>query len=372
MIPVVVLRGKNLNLTLASIKFSYWGSSTNTEITVVDTWEEVFLKYQTGLVLFVKSGTVFTDFVEFSNKINQYPHQGLIGHLVHKDGSCYLDDQCFLLDIEKFTSDDFLIEPHTMVNVVRSNQNIHHDYTPLWVKKDIGEHSQQGQFGTKLLDKHLRTNKVAVNWNHKFRNIKKFLYNDILVTEYLQTQKKYISMCQNQLWLLNNEPIILFNQDTFTGPASGLFWIFNFACTTTKTFDIVDISKPQLELAKNIWKNWNGLDYGNFVAYNIDTKLNFQVDDTSLSKVDFLKLKNRNRLANYLQSKFDALCPVDDFVEKWQQAKLTKRITFKNGDLLDYPLNGKVWASNISNFKYTLLTHSYEKVEEFAKWTETV
>jgi hypothetical protein len=376
MIPVVVLAGPYANLTLASLKFSYWGKSNQADIRIVDTWVNGFNQFHNGLVLFVKAGTVFTDFIDFIDKLKNYPHNGLIGHLVAENNNYYLDDQCFLLDVEKFSAADFSTNVHNMVNIERSESNIHHDYTPLWIRRKDGEHLQHGNFfGTRLIDRQLRSGKIAVNWKQHLRENKKVIYNQSAAEIYLASQLDYLNLAKNQLWLLNNEPIFIEDHESFIGPASGLFWIFNAAFSKATVFDIVDISLPQINLAKILWETWDGINYGTFVANNIDLRLHYQLDDPNLSEIEKLKLKRKDRLAKYLQDRFDQLCPDKHFESQWKRAKLTKTLKFYNIDLLDYikspiSIGTKVWKSNVDDYKYTLLMHEYEKIKEFLHWIE--
>ena len=137
---IIIKDGPLVNQTLSTVKFDQHGTPVNKQFIVCDTWTEGFLKakvlrYQFGL--FVDSGTIFDDIVKFIDKIAKYPHQGLIGHIVdplNADKFFYLNEQCFFLDLEKFTVDDFAISDFVTSFPQRSDRNIHANYTPLWLK----------------------------------------------------------------------------------------------------------------------------------------------------------------------------------------------------------------------------------------------
>ena len=107
MYAIVILKDKYFNFTYASVRFGPYGNPTKYPIIVCQTWKEGFdeaKKQNHTRVMFCKSGTVFNDIDNFVEQIDNYPHQGLIGHIIDplvENEFFSLHPQCFLLDINK-------------------------------------------------------------------------------------------------------------------------------------------------------------------------------------------------------------------------------------------------------------------------------
>ena len=93
-IVFVIIGQIHKNITLTSIMFDYYGTDTKQCIIEADTWEEGYIRAtRTGSThaVFVSSGTVFTDVIKFLEKLNKYPHYGLVGHIVDpKNDNAYI------------------------------------------------------------------------------------------------------------------------------------------------------------------------------------------------------------------------------------------------------------------------------------------
>ena len=184
---IIIKRGSLINQTLSTIKFGQFGAPTGINYIVCDHWVDGFskaqeLNYDYGI--FVNSGTVFSDITEFTQQLLSYPHYGLIGHIIDpKDPQRFfnLDQQCFVLQLNKFDVEDFSTLEFTSPQAVRSETNLHDDYTPLWIKpKDSNLKVWPGvAFGERILAKQLNSG-VAVNFNNTLRDNKKFLYTTLL------------------------------------------------------------------------------------------------------------------------------------------------------------------------------------------------
>jgi hypothetical protein len=104
--PVILKDGPDRNQTLATIKFDTFGNNTNQQIFICKEWAEglTWAKQQGHTwALFVKSGTMITDWAQWKQLVDHYPHNGLIAHLIwHPGQQLYLDDQCWFMNINNF------------------------------------------------------------------------------------------------------------------------------------------------------------------------------------------------------------------------------------------------------------------------------
>jgi hypothetical protein len=382
-IVVIIKNGKLVNQTLSTVKFDRHGTPTNINLVICESWREGFLKAKSlncKFALFVDAGTVFTDIKLFLEQLIQYPHKGLIGHIIDpKDTTRFfnLDEQCFFLDLDLFQKDDFTIESFQAAVPQRSDANLHDDYTPLWLKPGSGEvQSWSGTaFGEKLLSAQLARD-IVVNWNNTLRDNKKFLYNETLAQSWYDEQLEYTTLAESQLWVFNNEPIPVADKNRLITPASGLCWIKNLLTSSLTTIDLVDISGPQLALAKHLWNTWDGINYGKFVFNFIKQNkiIHVNLDQSTLSDLDRIKLKSSKFFVETVNSIFDKqTTEIADFAKQWITVKNTKQVTFTQDDMVKF-LPGYVetatdkfnlWVSNILDYKYTLIKNTSEDYTKF-------
>ena len=372
--PVILLDGPLKNQTLSGIQFDKYGESTKQEIFVCNNWIDGFVwakhnDYEHAL--FVKSGTMFTDWRQWKNLVDRYPHSGLIGHLIwHPGTQVYLNDQCWFMQLSKFTVEDFTIDTVSHPVPARSSQNLHDDYTPLWIKPtDATIEYKAAEFGQGFIAKQLQSNKSVVNWNHVARELKFFLYDaKIDLTQF----QDYKSLAENQLWIFNNEPITVVGQPRLVSPGSGLSWMLNIINPFTQYLQIVDISRVQIDFCQQLWHAWNGTDYGNFVwNFITQNKLkHYEIDNPNLTSLERLKLKKQSTLVEYVNSRFVEQAGIN-FADRWQHAQKTKTVEFCNDNLIDWVLTkdisnyDNIWCSNILNYKWTLLHTTVDKYNNF-------
>jgi len=376
--PVIIKDGPDLNQTLAGIKFNKFGAPTNQPIFICNDWVSGYQWAQEQnykQALFVNSGTVITDWEAWQELINTYPHNGLIAHLIwHPNQLLHLDEQCWFMDIDKFNDSDFNASAVTYPKAVRSSKNLHDDYTPLWVRPGttLVSHSVTN-FGQGLISAQLNNGSPVVNFNNAARDLKFFLYN---TDSYLDKFSDYKQLAENQLWVFNNEPIVLVKKEKLLTPGSGLSWMLNIVEPLTSSVQIVDISSCQIEFCKELWKSWDGENYGQFVWDFIEQNNipRYQLDNPNLTQLDYLKLKNKSRFIEYVNTTFNNLVD-DSFKLSWQQAKLSKTVTFIHGDLIKWVIDNdtttfdNIWCSNILDYKWTLL---HTTKDDYLKFQEKI
>jgi hypothetical protein len=372
--PVIVLDGPALNQTLATIRFDQHGDKTHQEIFICSKWETGFAWAQEhgySQALFVKSGTVFSDWIAFKELVNRYPHQGLIAHIIWPPGGTLaLDEQCWFANINQFDIKDLLPGAVDHPVPIRSEQNLHDDYTPLWVKAGTAATKYTTTlFGQGLIAQQLSNNQPVVNWNNAARDLKSFMYNGQLD---LTPFQEYKTIAENQLWLFNNEPMVVVKKSQLVSPGSGLSWMVNIVDPATTTIQIVDISSIQLKFCQELWNNWDGLDYGTFAwTFVSNNKLvHYELDNPQLTPLERLQLKGKTKFIEYVNRRFDQLVP-DNFKSQWQLAKQTKQVDFCNANLIQWVLDNNIdkyddiWCSNILNYKWTLLHTTVEQYTLF-------
>jgi hypothetical protein len=254
---------------------------------------------------------------------------------------------------------------------LRSEKNLHDDYTPLWAKPSADQIIEYPvtNFGQGLVARQLMNNCSLVNWNNTARDLKFFLYNKPLDLNKFQDYKR---IAENQLWVFNNEPITVVKQPRLVSPASGLSWILNLVDPATKHIQLVDISRTQIKFAQELWNNWSGDNYGEFVwnFINVNTLTHYELDNPTLTPLEKLKLKSQTKFIEYVDAIFNNAVDVD-FKSCWLLAKQTKTIEFCNDNLINWVLNNDVsqydhiWCSNILNYKWTLLHTTVEQYTKF-------
>lgn len=376
---VIVRVGKELNVTLASILYDKWGAKTQQQVIVCDDW---LTGYQQAKeegnthALFVDSGTVWKDWHEWKALLETYPHNGLIGHIIaHENKYPTLHTQCWFMELDLWPKDNKVST--SCVVPVRSENNLHDDYTPLWLKpSSTVQEFDISDLGQQLIAQQLTRGKPVVNWNNQARDIKKFLYKN---NDQLEIFKDYIDLAENQLWVLNNEPIEVIDSDMIVCPASGLFWIANIVRDNCCQMHLVDISGTQLDLARNLWNSWDGKNYGEFVWQFIKKHKvqHFQLDRIDIDKVERIRLSRQNQFVEYVNKVFESVLnslgiDPDDFVENWMLSRRNKSIFFHKNNLISWVLENntppqQIWASNILNYKWTMLHTSPDDCLSFRK-----
>lgn len=378
---VIVLNGPELNATLAGIEFDHWGQRTNQPTIVCDNWAQGFgiaKSKNYSHALFVRSGTLFTDWNAWISMLTNYPCQGLIGHLIwHPGKDLYLDDQCWFIDLKLFTVDNLTTTQIHSVVPLRSTQNIHDDYTPLWVYPGGESYlAEVTHFGQGLIAQQLNNNKSVVNWSNRARELKTFCYPGINVEQEIQNKfKDYLELAETQLWVFNNEKMIFKNQQRVVTPGSGLYWMFSLCQPITTEVAIVDISKIQIKFCNELWAHWNGNNYGEFVWNFIKQNqlTHYEVDQANLDKLQRLMLKKPSYFINYVNEKFNQLANqynIANFATLWTNAKATKNLSTQLNNLVDWVLQypnekSNLWASNILEYKWTKLNTKSADFEKF-------
>lgn len=375
---VVILKGKQQYMTMATVRYGYYGERNNQNLILCDTWQDGFTQARIQgfeYALFVKSGTAFIDWSKWSELLNNYPQQGLVGHIIwHPTQKPTLDDQCWFLDLNKFEPEDLSADLIDQPIPVRSDINLHDDYTPLWIKPSTQrEKFKATGFGQGLISKQLNLGRPVMNWNNAARDLKRFEYQP---GDSIEWFKEYINLAQTQLWVFNNEPITVVPTDHLITPGSGLYWILHRCNSSVKIIDIVDISYTQIDFCKRLLKEWDGTNYGQFVWDHIKLRnlVHYELDQANLQPIERLRFKKKQYFVDYVNSVFERLTAsagIVDFAQTWNNSQCQVSISWGNLAEYNVPPNARVWMSNILDYKYTLLTTDYNVLLDYEKTNKT-
>lgn len=381
---IVIRTGPNQNITLSSIRFQKFGNRRSLDIIFCSNWGDGFAQAKTTNhthALFVNSGTVFSDWDRFADLLKNYPHKGLIGHIVEDDTTYYLHQQCFYLELALFDISDFRCTGEYTIPVVqRSASNIHDTYTPLWIKATVGHNMRVSEhFGEHLIARQLGNNRMVVNFHQQLREYKKFIYLPDNIDQYIAEETDYFALAESQFWVFNNERLNILTENTrLVTPASGLFWIFNLVNQSITNIDLVDISKTQIKFSQELWNTWDGMNYGKMVANFVkQNKIkNIQLDKP-IDRLEELRLSNPGYIENKVNEIFNNQCHEYkiNFAELWSTRDRVT-VSFTNSSIIDFLNKTKMigfdlWMSNILNYKYNLLKHTETELEQInnsTKW----
>lgn len=302
----------------------------------------------------LSTGTEFINGDEFFHEVEKEVYSGrdffLIGHVPDRDDGYYeLHDQCYIINLKTYKE---LGEPivgefayysqHTQIEPRRSDENIHDDYTPIWVTGgDTPKTYKHKWHGWNILSVALANKKHVKVIMDRFRNNKVYYYPNhepafIPKSSYLYGKNQVAA--QTIFYPHNTEEIVPVD---FTGPikqlviqASGLNWIdylITYGYTKDTVVRFVDYNLFALECMKEITDKWDGTNYATFVK------------DYIKSRASFLGKDGTEWLAS--QGKL-----YDPDIPEWALIKETVTFEFRHEDLvLNKGLDVSTWVDNLPN-----------------------
>jgi hypothetical protein len=195
--------------------------------------------------------------------------------------------------------------------------------------------------------------------------------NESNKAEWFALCKPYLDLAENQLWVLNNEPVRLLEGSRLVMPGAGLYWLANIVQPEVRSICIVDISRQQVKFCTTLWQQWDGVGYGEF-AWNYIQHHNLQhyeLDIADLDPASRLRLRKRENFVTYVNKQFEKQLP--NFQEEWLQAQRYKQVTAQQASLVDWVLSNDldqvdaIWQSNILDYKWTLMHHTEKQIAEY-------
>ena len=357
----VVCGDRYTNQTLGSILFGKWGNPIPADIRNIKKWTQVRdLRELKEYTFLIKSGTVFTDIELFFKELSPILLRTGIGHIVYNKSnhSVELNDQALLIKTDMIP--ETLGVPSTLkfANFSRSDKDIHHDYTPTYIKALEGHSNiEQSSFGQDVIAKHLDRHQYFNNFPKELRQYKVYLPNPDVKDPFVEYKK----MIENTLWIFNNEQLKIKNNEKILCTAGGIGWMLQ----TAKQIHICDISRLQIKFVEQCLNQWNGENFGEFVyMFIIKNKvkhwhLNLHEEQNSNKEL----IKDKNKFIEAINNNFHIL--VNKYRKNtwsWQDFK-NKKIICENKNILErvggYHID-QINLSNVMDFKYNYINDNID------------
>ena len=251
--------------------------------------------YKHAVVL--STGTEYTNGSAFFEAVEEAVTQDyfLQGHIPNRDtGYFELHNQCYIINLETYRSLGMpevgkfsVYDSHTQVEPICSDEHIHDDYTPIWVKPGtVEKHYQHKWHGWNILSVAFENNLPVLVFDESIRNNKQFYYPDYqpsfeLAQEYLYGKQSVSS--QALFYPFNTESITSIDTidtgsiDQLVTQASGLNWIeylIDNGYNENTLVNFVDHNTFALECMQFV-THWDGFDYPNAIANEITRRTKF-------------------------------------------------------------------------------------------------
>lgn len=303
----------------------------------------------------LSTGTEFINGDEFFHEVEKEVYSGrkffIWGHIPDRDDGYYeLHEQCYIIDLQTYVElgspevGKFeYYSPHTQIAPRRSEENIHDDYTPIWVTGGDTERQYKHKWhGWNILSVAFANGKFVKPFADRFRKNKRFYYPNyepafIKACTYLYGKNEVAA--QTLFYPYNTEQV--FKLDC-QGPlkqlviqASGLQFVDYL---TTHGYDentvvrFVDYNLFALDCMHAITQNWDGEHYMDFVNGHVNTRYGF---------VDSSQRPNWITLTGAEQT-------VDP--EVWNDIRKKVKFEFRHENLvLNKGLEVSAWLDNVPN-----------------------
>lgn len=257
--------------------------------------------YSYAVVL--STGTEFINGDDFFNEVENEVYSGrkffIWGHIPDRDDGYYeLHEQCYIINLETYKDLGCPVvgkfeyySPHTQIAPRRSEENIHDDYTPIWVTGGDTEKQYKHKWhGWNILSVAFANNKFVKPFADRFRKNKRYYYPNyepafINACTYLYGKNEVAA--QTLFYPYNTEELADVMVDSplrqLVIQASGLQFIqyletYGYDENTVVRF--VDYNLFALECMEHITKSWDGTNYLDFVKAYVDGRSNFLKNKT--------------------------------------------------------------------------------------------
>jgi len=260
--------------------------------------------YQYAVV--VSTGTEFVNGNAFFNAIEELVKKDFLiaGHVLDRKEAYYeLHHQCYVVNLKLWESlqcpdigQQNLGENHSQIEPIRSSDNYHDDYTPLWVS--LGNSSKQYSHklhGWNIISTAILHNSVIV-FDDSIRNNKRHYY-----PENLREFQKHISwaysrekVCADEfIHPSNTETVILDDSDfeCVITPSSGIWWVDYISETKPVTVVYYDYNSSALEYWQQNAPKINNVTY-KFLKINLLAECDYSMFATYSDKKTIINLSN--------------------------------------------------------------------------------
>jgi hypothetical protein len=259
--------------------------------------KEAAKDYTHAVVL--STGTEFTNGDEFFNEVEKLVYSFnkdffLMGHIPDRDDGYYeLHEQCYIINLTKYTKlgspmigEFAYYSEHTQIEPLRSVDNVHDDYTPIWIKSGLKLKKYKHKWhGWNIISQALAAGEHVEVFPEQFRTNKKYYYPNyepsfIPSSTYLYGKQAVAG--QTLFYPFNTERLVDID---FTGPigqlviqASGLQWVnylLKYGYNNNTLVRFVDYNLFALECMHAVVSKWKGEDYSTFVKDYANSRASF-------------------------------------------------------------------------------------------------
>jgi hypothetical protein len=251
-------------------------------------------KYKYAVIF--STGTEFINTYAFMEQVEKFCRNTeffVAGHILDRGDAYYeLHNQCYIIDLEKYKSLNYpevgnneFYRSHTETIPNRSRENIHDDYTPLWVEPGIERKEyQHRRHGWNLLKQAFDNGLPVIVFNDGLRHNKIHYYpeDDNTFNQQINFAYNRQAFCAGTaVYPINSEndiPLPKFDVlNQLVVPASGMNWILyldkiGFDSNTVVKF--YDYSLATLEYIREV-TSWDGNDYPRFAEKFLEEKFSF-------------------------------------------------------------------------------------------------
>lgn len=243
----------------------------------------------------ISTGTEFINGYDWFLTVEEMCNEGffLAGHILDRKEFYYeLHDQCYIINLDSYkllgqpvVGKVEHFSPHLQIEPARSEESLHDDYTPTWVKRGTSiKQYQHRAHGWNLLSIGLKNNLSIKVFNQKLRSNKHYYYPEYdsyfnQATFLYQRQGFCNSMA---LYLGNSETVVPVplrdDVKQLIVPASGLNWIKYLednGYDESTVVEFYDYSFLTLEYMRYLISTWDGNNYKEFALNYFHNKFNF-------------------------------------------------------------------------------------------------
>ena len=311
--------------------------------------KEAAKDYTHAVVL--STGTEFINGDEFFNEVEKLVYGSyeffLMGHVPDRgDGYYELHEQCYIINLNKYTKlgqpvvgEFAFYSPHFQIDPMRSIDNIHDDYTPVWIKSGhMLKEFKHKWHGWNIISVALAAGECVEVFPESFRNNKKYYYPNyepsfIPASTYLYGKQAVAG--QTLFYPFNTEQLV---DVEFEGPigqliiqASGLQWakyLLKYGYDNNTVVRFVDYNLFALECMHEVVSNWKGKDYSTFVKNYANSRAGF----VNKEGTQWLTFTGREQ---------------DITTEQWLDITSKVKFEFRHEDLvLNKQLDVRTWVDN--------------------------
>ena len=163
--------------------------------------QDQVLKQVSGLYKKAVVMSAGTEFINGRKFFDNIPDDFFIlGHILDMGEGYYgLHYQCYIINLDLYAKlncpaigDTNILSQHTQKTPIRSKENIHDDYTPLWIKTGKIQNVYKSKFhGWRIISAGLEANYEIRAFDATLRDSKHYLYRDVDTSDWIYKRYNY-------------------------------------------------------------------------------------------------------------------------------------------------------------------------------------